>query len=87
MLIAGRGVRGGKVVGDFKTAPARYGKFANFPDVAPFTSLPVDAQGSPSPSGQYMTTKWIFPTLMRIFGTSIPAQQQTEGVPIASIIA
>jgi hypothetical protein len=73
IFMAGMGVQGGKIVGDFKRGPnsAVYTD-VNFPQ-AIYRSLPIDTSatgGQPTSSGEIVTSRSIFPTMLSIFGAS-----------------
>jgi hypothetical protein len=86
-ILAGAGIRGGTVIGDFKTAPGAYGRYAQFANTRMCGPLPIDlTTGAVDPNGRLVTTKSFFPTVMAMFGVAIPAQQLTEGIPVPAVM-
>lgn len=85
VLLAGGGIRGGRVVGDVKTGPqALYGGFTGIQFNHP---LPIDLNtGKPNINGSRITTSAIFPTVLAAFGMVPPPQQTTEAVAIQAVI-
>jgi hypothetical protein len=88
VILAGRGIRGGAVVGDFKTAPGAAGIYSSHPGVEFQSGLPINLKtGLPDPSGTLVTSKSIFTTMLGIMGVEVPAQQITGGICVPAVLA
>jgi hypothetical protein len=85
VLMAGAGVRGGKVVGGLKQGDAN-GFHKAFSQEF-YHPLPIDlSTGRPSPSGKLAYIENFFPTMCSLMNVSLPAQQQTQDGPIPLVI-
>jgi hypothetical protein len=88
VIMAGRGIRGGAVVGDFKTAPGAAGIYAAHSGIGFQDGLPINLKtGLPDPSGTLVTSKSIFMTMMGVMGVEVPAQQITGGICVPAVLA
>ncbi len=90
LLMAGMGVRGGTVVGDFKRSAAGRYTDADYPATAfiPFSALPIDPRtGLPSPTGRVVTMRAVYPTLLSVFGAGGFAAINGGEAPLPAIFA
>ncbi|MBC7384900.1 MAG: DUF1501 domain-containing protein [Cryobacterium sp.] len=91
LLMAGMGVRGGQIIGAIHRGPKDFASYAGNAGYGYLQPLPIDfSNGMPKPlaeGGRYCSTKAIFPTILKIFGTPIPLQQITDYGAVNAIIA
>ena len=84
VIMAGYGVNNGKIIGGRGTGPNGIYGGTGMPFLQP---LPVDpATGEPNASGVLASQRAVLPTVLKIFGLSVPSQQQTEQVPLPAVI-
>ncbi len=90
VLIAGAGVNTGskgRILGDIKDAPTTYG---NYPGLGSFDlgqSLPIDIHtGQVSASGQVVSTASLLPTVLAIFGFTVPDNQKNEHSLVPAVV-
>jgi hypothetical protein len=83
-ILAGYRVKGNKIVGGRATGSG--GQFGAI-DEAFLSPLPIDVTtGDPIATGEYYAQRSLLPTVLEIFGLSVPSQQKTEMVSISAII-
>lgn len=86
VLLAGAGIKGGKIYGGDKRGPD--GKWGNFTDFQFREPLPIDpANGRPHLSGKMIGQHSLFPTMLYLFGIEIPPEQKTEWDPMRFLLS
>ena len=84
VILAGYRVKGSKIIGGRATGSG--GQFGSI-DEAFLGPLPINATtGDPDASGNFYSQRSVLPTVLEIFGISVPSQQKTEMVSISAVI-
>lgn len=89
ILMAGMGVRGGTVIGDFKRSSVGKYRDSDYPasKFIPYASLPINPDtGLPSPTGRLVTTRAIFPTILSIFNSGGLAALNGGETPLPAVM-
>ena len=85
VILAGKGIAMGRVIGDIQTGPAGpYSSFTSNPFTLP---LPIDfATGIPDADGMMTSQRSMLPTILAAFGVGLPIEQNSGFTAVPAVI-